>query len=562
MPNPGGHMPRGPSNLPSWTIGGGDVSTLAVARRGTGVVRSLRALSRDPVPAARARQVVADEVRRRDERFLRSLDTMVWPFPASPTRRLLDAAGLEVGDVRALVAGHGLVGALAALRDAGVYVSYEEHQGEVDVVRGSTRFRLGPRDFFNPVVAADYLATTGGSSAGAGTPVEVSFAWQRRQGLQRAIQHDMTGLGSRPLAVWLPLFPSAAGLGAVMKNAAGGNTPARWFSQTSAGMAGVSSHKRLANRVLPLALRLGRTGLPQPQHVPTADPEPVVHWLRAMVDRHGAAGLIGYASSITAAARWALDHGVDLRGVVTYPSSEPVTPGKLAVMVAAGMTPNPTYAFMPEGTMAIACDRCDDEDYHLWAHEVAVVTRRRPRGDGTEVDAYCWTSLAEEAPRVLVNVENDDYGVIEDCDCPCVLGELGLRTRVRDIRGISKVVAAGVSLEGGTFDHLAEVALPTRIGGGPGDYQFVEEAEAGHTVVVLNIAPGVGPVDEDEALAVVRDVITRDEYGALAESVWGPQTLRVMRRAPHVTKAGKTLSYQRAATGGPGVADHRARSTS
>lgn len=528
------------------------------------MVRSLRALSRDPVPAATARRVVADEAEHRDERFLRSLDTMVWPFPTSPTRRLLDAAGLEDGDVRALVAERGLVGALGALRDAGVYVTYEEHQGEVDVQRGSTRFRLGPRDFFNPVVAADYLATTGGSSAGAGTPVEVSFAWQRRQGLQRAIQHDMTGLGSRPLAIWLPLFPSAAGLGAVMKNAAGGNTPARWFSQTDAGMSGVSSHKRLANRVLPLALRFGRTGLPEPQHVPTADPEPVVTWLREMVDRHGAAGLTGYASSITAAARWALDHGVDLTGVVTYPSSEPVTPGKLAIMVAAGMSPNPTYAFMPEGTMAIACDLCDDEDYHLWAHEVAVVTRRRPRGDDTEVDAYCWTSLAQEAPRVMVNVENDDYGVIEDVDCPCVLGGMGLRTRLRDIRGISKVVAAGVSLEGGTFDHLAEVALPTRLGGGPGDYQFVEEAEAGHTVVVLRIAPEVGRVDEDEALAVVRDVVTRDEYGALAQSVWGPQTLRVRRSAPQVTKAGKTLSYQRAATGGSAGADQHnpARSTS
>ena len=224
--------------------------------------------------------MVADEAEHRDERLLRTLDTMVWPFPTSPTRRLLDAAGLEDGDVRALVAERGLVGALEALRDAGVYVTYEEHQGEVDVQRGSTRFRLGPRDFFNPVVAADYLATTGGSSAGAGTPVEVSFAWQRRQGLQRAIQHDMAGVGSRPLAIWLPLFPSAAGLGAVMKNTAGGNRPARWFSQTDAGMSGVSSHKRLANRFLPLALRFGRTGLPAPQHVPTADPEPVVTWLR------------------------------------------------------------------------------------------------------------------------------------------------------------------------------------------------------------------------------------------------------------------------------------------
>ena len=126
------------------------------------------------------------------------------------------------------------------------------------------------------------------------------------------------------------------------------------------------------------------------------------------------------------------------------------------------------------------------------------------------------------------------------------------------------MVAAGVSLEGGP--STTSPRWPCRPGsaGGAGDYQFVEEAEAGHTVVVLRIAPEVGRVDEDEALAVVRDVVTRDEYGALAQSVWGPQTLRVRRSAPQVTKAGKTLSYQRAATGGSAGADQHnpARSTS
>src|SRR5688572_12288668 len=123
-----------------------------MARRGVGVLRSLRDLSRNPIGPAEARAVVADEVARRDDRFLSSLDRLVWPFPASPTARLLDAAGLEPGDVKGLVADQGLVGALEHLRDVGVYVTYEEHQGEVDVVRGSTRFRIGPRDFFNPVV--------------------------------------------------------------------------------------------------------------------------------------------------------------------------------------------------------------------------------------------------------------------------------------------------------------------------------------------------------------------------------------------------------------------------
>ena len=41
------------------------------------------------------------------------------------------------------------------------------------------------------------------------------------------------------------------------------------------------------------------------------------------------------------------------------------------------MTPYPTYAFVPEGTVALTCEHCDDEEYHLWDHELAFITRRR-----------------------------------------------------------------------------------------------------------------------------------------------------------------------------------------
>ena len=95
------------------------------------------------------------------------------------------------------------------------------------------------------------------------------------------------------------------------------------------------------------------------------------------------------------------------------------------------MRPFSGYAFVPEGVVATACDRCDDEEYHLWDHEAAVTTRTRQREDGADVQAFLWTSLSPEAPRVLVNVENDDYGVVRHgVRCDCVYGRLGLRTRV------------------------------------------------------------------------------------------------------------------------------------
>ena len=522
------------------------MNALALARRGWSTARGIRRLVRHPATAEAARRQVADEVANRGPRLLHMLDELVWPYPSSPARRLLDHAGVERGDAARLVEELGVDGALGALRDAGVYVAYEEYHGRQEARRGSATFSFEPADFFNPVVPADYMANTGGSRS-SGTPMELSFAWQRRQGVQRAIQYAMAGVGGAPTAVWLPVFPSAAGFGAVMKISAGGNRPERWFSQIPGRLEGVAGHKQTANRLLPALSLLSRTGLPSPEHVPGDEPAPVVDWMQDALRRSPRVTLTGYASSITAAARYAVERGIDLTGVVAYPASEPVTVGKLAAIRASGMQAYPMYAIVPEGTLAMSCDSCSDEEYHLWEQEVAVITRRRSRGDGTDVDAFCLTSLAPIAPRVLLNVENDDYGVVTTgVDCACDLGRLGLRTRVSHIRGISKVVAAGVTLEGETFDELVERELPARLGGGPGDYQFVEQEGPDGSAVALRIHPRVGAVDEAAALVAVRDALAATDNGLLASAVWGPGGgLVVERAAPSITKAGKVLAYER-----------------
>ncbi|MGE0794631.1 MAG: hypothetical protein AB7O29_04695 [Acidimicrobiia bacterium] len=524
------------------------MNPLTLARRTWPVARGLRDLVRNPVTLPEAEATIRTEVIGRDDRFLLLVERLVHRYPASPSARLLDHAGIEPGDLRALVADRGLVAALETLRDNGVYVSYEEYHGREDARRGSRTFTFRPEDFFNPETPADYLATTGGSRS-AGTPVELSFAWQRRQGVQRAVQLAMAGRAGSPGAVWLPVFPSAAGFGAVMKNAAGGNRPERWFSQVPSVMEGVAAHKQLANRFLPALNAMARTGLPRPEHVPSTDPAPVVAWMQDAVAREGRAVLTGYASSITAAARWALERGIVLTGVVVYPGSEPVTAGKLRTIRASGMRPFPQYAFVPEGTAALACEHCGDEDYHLWGQDMAVITRARSRGDHAVVPAFLWTSLALEAPRVLLNVENDDYGtLVQHQECDCELGRLGLTARLRDIRGISKVVAAGITLDGETFDELTETALPAAGGGGPGDYQFVEvDGEAG-TTLTLRVHPRLGDVDGAALREAIRAVLARSDNGALARGVWGEDHLRLVRDTPVVTRAGKSLAFERIGT--------------
>ena len=175
-----------------------------------------------------------------------------------------------------------------------------------------------------------------------------------------------------------------------------------------------------------------------------------------------------------------------------------------------------------------------------------MITRRRPRGDDTEVDAFLLTSLADEAPRVLLNVENDDYGVIRpDVDCSCGLAGLGLRTRIANIRGISKVVAAGISLDGEVFDRLVETELPNRVGGGAGDYQFVERDGSTGTTMSLRVHPDVD-LDEAHLRDAIDAALRTTDNGVLAAAVWERNGgLRIERDLPLVTKAGKTLSFER-----------------
>lgn len=147
---------------------------------------------------------------------------------------------------------------------------------------------------------------------------------------------------------------------------------------------------------------------------------------------------------------------------------------------------------------------------------------------------------------MLVNVENDDHGTLQaDVDCTCALAALGLRTRVAHIRGTSKVVSAGITLDGELFDELAEVVLPARLGGQAGDFQFVERETPRGTAVALRVHPRVGEVDPAVANAAVQEALARSDNGVLAASVWAGDGLEVERAEPLVTAAGKTLSFDR-----------------
>ncbi|MGH8978642.1 MAG: hypothetical protein ACRDV7_11245, partial [Acidimicrobiia bacterium] len=113
------------------------------------------------------------------------------------------------------------------------------------------------------------------------------------------------------------------------------------------------------------------------------------------------------------------------------------------------------------------------------------------------------------------------------------------------IRGISKVVAAGISLDGEVFDRIVETELPARVGGGAGDYQFVEREGTSGTTMSLRVNPEID-VNEEHLRDAIDAALRTSDNGVLAAAVWERNGgLRIERSTPLVTKAGKTLSFER-----------------
>ena len=523
-------------------------SEVASARHAASFLVGLRRFVRAEPPSLEdAKSLTAGEVARRGDRFLTSLDRFVWSHPASPYLALLEHSGFKADDVRDLVRTRGLEHALTTLRDAGVYVSYAEWRGQEPIRRGSFTLDVEPREFFNPRGKADVLSTTGGSRSD-GLPVVSSFEYALRGAARERLREEIWEIDGAPRAVWLPVLPSAAGLTTTLKLIAAGNPPDVWFTPVDPATLPLSIEKRFANRYLPVIARAAGAAIPQPEYVPPAAPQRAIDWARESLRDHGRAVIGGYASSLVSLAVAAREQGVDLTGLVMNLSGEPVTAAKATAIRASGATPNTRYGFMQLGGSAGSCPYTNDEELHVTDNNVAVIDREVVRPDGVEVRALMWTGLQAAPRNIFLNVENDDYGDIsrDDPPCRCLLGQLGYRTMLRNVRGISKVVTGGITLTGEVVEAIVGTTLPAAFGGGPADYQFVEhETAEGASRVTLRVHPRLA-VDEARVRDAVAAALNETEPGLLASEVWKrSDTFRVERAAPMTTKSGKVLPFER-----------------
>lgn len=74
------------------------------------------------------------------------------------------------------------------------------------------------------------------------------------------------------------------------------------------------------------------------------------------------------------------------------------------------------------------------------------------------------------------------------------------------------------------------------------DFQLMEEEEAGQTRVNIIVSPRVGSVDDAEVIEVVLQSVGSTDWSRRMADQWRKaDTLRVRRREPYATAAGKIL---------------------
>jgi hypothetical protein len=352
-------------------------------------------------------------------------------------------------------------------------------------------------------------------------------------------------LDGRPSAMWRPVPPGAAGLANVLREMKLGVTMDRWFSQNPTAPTLPGFREYLFTRFTVAACNTWGPGLPYPEHVPLAEALKVARWMAECTGRGTPALLNAPVSSSIRVCSAASDAGLDLSGSVIRVGGEPLTTARAQVIRAAGCTPAPNYAMAEIGILGVACAApSGDDDVHLLSDKLALIQRPHYWGtNGHAVGALVVTTLRATTPKVMINVDTGDYGVLDHRECGCEVGRAGFVQRISGIRSYEKLTSEGMNFLEGDVAALIDDILPSRFGGNPTDYQLVQNDLGGLSRVSVVLSPRLGEVSEQQVVDVVlRELGSRARYQRMMTDIWQDGgTLEVLRREPYATSGAKLL---------------------
>jgi len=500
-------------------------------------VGGVRSFLREPLSVEAAKAFVRDRMACRDELFLSGLELRVFENPHSPYRQLLHEARCELGDIRKLVCQEGVDGALQRLRDAGVYVTYEEFKGRAPAIRGSCTFFFRDSDFDNPQVKRHFWSSSGGTG-GRPSRIPMSLDHVAQSAPHWALWFAANGWMGHRIVFWTPFY--AAVMNRQLMCAKFGVRFVRWLSTGTSG----SARDRLASECAHGLVRWS-AGFPKPEYYPCGEKAEVGKILRAMAsDGKGVCVITSPSAAVRASVKMQ-ERGWRLDGVNFLLGAEPLTPARKKAIEASGARAVPTYGFSEGGSLGSQCPnaRVADE-VHVSLDAFALITHS---GNQPETgDVLLLTSLREACPKIMLNTEIGDSATIENRRCDCLFDELEYFQHIHTIRSTLKLTAEGTTILTSDLYPILEEVLPGKFGGVPGDYQFVEEQnQFGITNYALLVSPTLGPVEDRTLLSCFLESLCklRGEYRLMTQMWAGTGAVSVKRERPHTTSRGKVLPF-------------------
>lgn len=508
---------------------------------------AMRTFRKQHVTVEQAERIVRQRMANRKEMFLSVVDRCIYQHAASPYRALLEQAGCEPGDLRTLVKQKGLENTLRTLRGEGVYVTFEEFKGRTPLVRGGKTIPVTDASFDNPISPALYSAETGGStgkSSRGSSNLTQRFAWSPHYALTFAA-HKVLHV---PAGMWRGILPDGSGIGLVFQYAPFRAMFIRWFSHLNPRETKIKYV--LMTYYMVAVSRWFGMAVPLPEYVPLDKAILVAQWVHETVQRFGACFVSVQVSRALRVSIAAQEAGLDLTGATFELAGEPVTPAKVQEIERCGVRTFPTYGLSESGRIGMGCvNPLDCTDVHFLHDSFGLITHPKQVGEfDVQVPAFNVTTLLAETGKVMLNVQVDDYGIVEERHCGCPLGQVGYTTHLREIYSYQKLTGEGVTLIGSEMLRILEEVLPARFGGSSLDYQLLEkEDEQGFTRLYLLISPRIALEDEQQVVEVILNALGKSSAMAnAARRVWQDAGIfRIRRAEPVWTQRGKYLPLRR-----------------
>jgi hypothetical protein len=323
-----------------------------------------------------------------------------------------------------------------------------------------------------------------------------------------------------------------------------GAYPAFWFSQIDPEAPSLSPFYRWSAQAIRLSALLAGVRPLQIQHVPIDQAEKIARWMAQICSGGETPHLHTHASSAVRICEAAHAAGLDIRGARFTAASEPLTKARMHAIRRSGAHALPQYASVETGVIGLAClDPANVDDVHLLHDRFAVI--QSAASNSLPADSLLLSSLRQtSAPFILLNVSLGDQAILEKRNCGCAMERLGWHTHLHSICSQEKLTAGGMTFLDKDVIQVLEAVLPGRFGGGPTDYQLVEEITVdGHSRLRLLVEPALGPIDSNalrEAFLTAIGAASDSEH--VMSQLWrGSDILGVERLTPRKTGAGKIL---------------------